>query len=130
MIRTILSAAVLGACLASAPAHAGGSVSLSYQPTNPHDAHMLQTGLRLYALAEGIKSGRIKQKGFGNAAGLAQNGRGNLGIVHQEGRGHEGTVTQNGDGNAYGLFQFGRGTSGHVVQNGNYQSGATFQYGW
>jgi len=130
MIRTILSAAVLGTCLASAPAHAGGSVSLSYQPTNRQDAHMLQTGLRLYALAEGIRSGSIRQKGFGNAAGLAQNGRGNLGIVHQEGRGHEGTVTQNGDGNAYGLFQFGRGTSGHVVQNGNYQSGATFQYGW
>ncbi|MFC6486374.1 curlin [Nitratireductor sp. GCM10026969] len=130
MIRAILSTAVLGACLASAPAYAGGSVSLSFQPVNPPDAHMLQTGLRLYALAEGIKSGRIKQKGFGNVAGLAQNGRGNLGIVHQEGGGHEGTIRQNGDGNAYGLFQFGRGTSGRVVQNGDHQAGATFQYGW
>lgn len=130
MMRTILSGAVLGTCLAAAPAFAGGSMSLSLHPANPQDARMLQTGLRLYALAEGVKSGRIKQKGFGNAAGLAQNGRGNLGIVHQEGRGHDGTLRQNGDRNAYGLFQFGRGTSGHVVQNGDRQAGATFQYGW
>jgi hypothetical protein len=130
MIRTILSAAVLATCLAGAPAHAGGSVSLSFQQINPRGDDMLQTGLRLYGLAKGITSGRIRQKGSGNVAGLAQNGRGNLGIVHQKGRSHEGTIRQNGDGNAYGLFQFGRGTSGHVVQNGDHQAGATIQFGW
>ncbi|WP_274426601.1 curlin [Chelativorans sp. YIM 93263] len=130
MIRTLLSAAVLSAGLIATPAMAGGSVSLSLHPSGGDEARILQTGMRLYALSQNIKDGRIKQKGRNNSAGLQQNGRGNLGIVHQEGRGHEGTVRQNGNGNAYGLFQFGKNTSAHVEQNGHNQSGATFQFGW
>lgn len=130
MIRTLLTAAALGTCLVSAPALAGGSVSIGVHPTNPEEARMLQQGLRVYALSQDIKEGRITQRGHDNSAGLQQNGRGNLGIVHQEGTGHEGTVRQNGNGNAYGLFQFGENTSGHAEQNGDNQSGATFQFGW
>lgn len=129
MIRTLVSAA-LCTCILAAPASAGGSLSLSFHPTSPQDTRLLQTGIRLYALAEGIRDGRITQKGYGNKAGLAQNGRGNVGVVHQEGRGHDGTIQQNGNGNAYSLFQFGKKTSGHIVQNGSNRSGATFQFGW
>ncbi|WP_159591664.1 curlin [Chelativorans xinjiangense] len=129
-IRTIIAAATLAAGLGLAPAFAGGSVSLSYNPSDPDKAQALQTGLRIYGLVEGIKSGSIKQNGFGNIAGLAQNGSGNLGIVHQEGDGHTGTVQQNGNGNAYGLFQFGKNTEAHAVQNGDSQAGATVQVGW
>lgn len=130
-IRAIAAAAVLSAGLAAtAPAFAGGSVSVSYSPTDPQEAEALQTGLRLYALVEGIRNGSITQNGFGNAAGLVQNGSGNLGIVHQEGDGHTGTITQNGNGNACGLFQFGRNTEAHHVQNGDDQACATVQFGW
>ncbi|MCT7374855.1 curlin [Chelativorans salis] len=129
-IRAIAAAATIAAGLATAPAFAGGSVSLSYIPSDPGQAQALQTGLGLYALAKGIKSGSIKQKGFGNAAGLLQNGQGNLGIIHQKGNGHTGTVQQNGNGNTYGLFQFGKNTQAHAVQNGHGQAGAIVQLGW
>ncbi len=128
-IASLAAAAILASILGT-PAHAGGSVSVSYHPTDPQHAQALGAGLRIYGLVKGLQNGSITQNGIGNAAGLAQNGAGNFGVVHQHGNGHEGTVQQNGNGNAYGLFQFGQNTSGHAVQNGNGQSGATFQYGW
>lgn len=136
MIRTAFhalhAALVAGAVAttAAAPAHAGGSLSVSIAPTNADEERAIRTGLAVYAISQGIRDGSIRQNGFGNAAGLIQNGSGNLGIVHQEGDGHTGTISQNGDGNAYGLFQFGRNTEGHVAQNGNGNAGATFQFGW
>lgn len=126
-----LAAAALGTAVLAGPAAAGGSLSVSYNPTNAHDARALATGLRLYALFEGVKNGgRISQDGANNEAGLAQHGSGNLGVVHQKGDGHSGTLRQAGNDNTYGLFQFGRNTDGHVTQTGDGQAGATFQFGW
>jgi hypothetical protein len=126
-----LAAAALGTAILAGPAAAGGSLSVSYNPTNAQDALTLATALRLYALFEGVKNGgKISQNGMNNEAGLAQYGSGNLGIVHQEGDGHSGTLQQVGTSNTYGLFQFGQNTDGHVTQTGNGQAGATFQFGW
>lgn len=126
-----VAAAAIATAMFAAPAAAGGSVSLSYNPTDAHDAKVLSTGLRLYSLFEGVTNGaKISQDGTNNEAGVAQHGGGNLGVVHQEGNGHSGTIEQNGNNNTYGLFQFGENTDGHVAQNGNGQSGATFQFGW
>lgn len=125
-----LVALAIGGFAMTAPAQANGWVSVSVNPTNAKDARALQTGLQVYSIVNGIRNGGIRQHGTGNAAGLAQNGSGNLGVVHQKGHGHNGTLQQNGNGNTHGLFQFGRNTNGHVVQNGNGQTGATFQFGW
>ncbi len=125
-----LVALTLGTAATTAPAAAGGSVSISIAPGNAQQERAMRAGLGLYGLYNGIKSGSIKQRGSGNMAGLLQNGRGNFGVVHQEGRGHNGTLQQNGNGNSYGLFQFGRNTNGHVSQYGNGGTGATFQFGW
>ena len=129
-IRSLIAAATIATGLAAAPAYAGGSVSVSYNPTNPDEAQALQTGLRIYGLVKGIEDGSITQNGFGNAAGLAQNGNDNLGIIHQDGDGHVGTIEQNGNGNACGLFQFGKNTEAHAQQNGDGQACATVQFGW
>lgn len=126
-IATALVATSLGA---AAPAFAGGSISISYNPTNPQHSQALNTGLRIYGLVNAIQNGGITQNGSSNLAGLAQYGSGNFGVVHQQGNNHQGTVTQHGNGNAYGLFQFGQGTNANVSQYGNGQSGATFQFGW
>ena len=137
MIRTTLAtlsaglvAATLGSGALTQPAQAGGQIAVSIAPASADADRAMRTGLALYALFNNVKSGGIKQTGTGNAAGLAQNGSGNLGIVHQEGSGHNGTLTQNGNGNAYGLFQFGQNTGGHVAQNGTGNTGATFLFGW
>lgn len=129
-IRSLIAAATIATGLAAAPAFAGGSVSVSYNPTNPDEAQALQTGLRVYGLVKGIEDGSITQNGFGNAAGLSQNGDDNLGIIHQDGDGHTGTIEQNGNGNACGLFQFGQNTEAHAQQNGDGQACATVQFGW
>ena len=126
---TAALALAMGAAMPLAPAHAGGQISISVAPGSPDAEKAMRLGLGFYAIANGIKNGSIKQNGFGNSAGLAQNGSGNLGLVHQEGDGHNGTLTQNGNGNMHGLFQFGKGTNGHVTQHGG-QTGATFQFGW
>ena len=132
-VKTVMAGfvvATLGTASMTVPAAAGGSISISVLPSNAKDEQAMRLGLGIYALVQGVKNGSIKQHGIGNSAGLAQNGKGNLGIVHQEGRGHNGSVSQNGNGNAYGLFQFGRNTNGHATQNGNGRTGATFQFGW
>lgn len=129
--KAALVAAALGTATLAAPAHAGGSVSFTVAPTSADEAQAMRAGLAIYSIVNGFKGGSgIKQAGFGNAAGLAQNGGGNLGIVHQQGSGHNGTLAQNGNGNAHGLFQFGKNTNGHVAQNGNGQTGATFVFGF
>lgn len=126
---TLTTAALIGAASLASPAFAG-QISINLSPADAEQAQAMRVGLGIYALANGFKNGGIKQHGFGNAAGLAQNGTGNLGVVHQEGDGHSGTLAQNGNGNTYGLFQFGKNTNGHVQQAGNGGTGATFQFGW
>jgi len=129
-IKSAIVAITVALSAIAAPAYAGGYISFDVQPRNAEEAAAMRAGLGIYAIANGIKNGSIKQKGFGNVAGLLQNGSGNLGIVHQQGNGHNGTLVQNGNGNSYGLFQFGKNSDGHVVQNGNGGTGATFQWGW
>lgn len=130
-LKTIVLSAVAAALL-SAPATAGGSISLTYAPTDAKDAQVLSTGLALYSIFNGMKAngGHITQDGFNNLAGIAQNGGGNLGVLEQHGNGHVGTIEQNGNNNSCGLFQFGEATEGHCVQNGNDQSSATVQIGF
>jgi len=133
LIKTVaalsLSAMTLVA-LPAVPAYAG-SLSISLAPTDAESETLMRTGLALFGLVQGAQNGgHIGQYGHNNAAGLQQNGAGNLGLVHQEGNGHNGTVSQNGNNNAYGLFQFGENTNGHAVQHGNGGTGATFQFGW
>jgi hypothetical protein len=126
-----LVALTIGSACLTAPAAAGGSVSIHYAPANSQNANALQTGLQLYSLYNGVKNGAsVKQRGRNNAAGIGQNGYGNVGIIHQKGSGHTGTLQQDGNHNAYGLFQFGKNTGAHVVQNGNRQAGTTVQFGW
>lgn len=130
-LMAALTAATLGSAALTAPAAAGGSVSVSIAPTSAQSDRAIRDGLRLYSFYNSVKGGAsIRQIGRDNSAGVAQNGRRNLGIVHQEGSGHKGTLRQNGNRNAHGLFQFGRNTNGHVAQNGNGRTGATFQFGW
>ncbi len=130
MTRKTLTAAIAAAMISvSAPAMAG-QISFNLTPADADQEKAMRMGLGMYALINGITNGGITQHGSGNAAGLAQNGSGNLGVVHQEGDGHNGTLEQNGNGNACGLFQFGKNTDGHVQQNGNGGTCASFQFGW
>src|SRR5690606_27652001 len=131
--RTLIAtslAALIGTAAFIGPAAAGGSISVSLAPGNAKEEQVMKTGLAIYGIVNAVKSGSIKQNGNGNAAGLAQLGSGNFGVVHQEGDGHNGTLVQNGNGNAYGIFQFGKNTNANVVQNGNGGTGATFAFGW
>ncbi|WP_349371267.1 curlin [Salinarimonas sp.] len=130
-IRAATAAVLLAAGLATGPAAAGGTVTFSANAQGADAERALRAGLALYGLATDMRTnGRITQQGRDNAAGLLQNGRGNLGLVHQEGRDHVGTLEQDGDRNSYGLFQFGRGTRAHVRQRGDGGSGVTFQWGF
>ena len=136
MIRTTLIALLASAALASgsaaltAPAHAGGSISIGITPTDPEHAQAMAAGMQIYSLINGAKNGTIQQNGFGNMAGIGQNGSGNTGIIVQEGDGHNGTIEQNGNNNTCGLFQFGENTDGQCLQNGDGQTSATVQFGW
>lgn len=129
-IRTMLAATAISAVLAL-PAAAGGSISLSVNPQTQQQTRLVQSGLAIYALTQGIKgSASVRQKGKNNNGAVVQSGGGNLGVVHQEGRGHSGTLEQAGNGNAYGVFQFGKRTDAAVTQRGNGNAGAVFQWGW
>jgi hypothetical protein len=128
MFKTLIAALLagsIGQAALSAPAYAGGWVSVTYR-----DAGALATGLRFYSLYRSLHGASIRQSGHGNAAGIDQNGRGDLGIIQQHGNSHSASLQQNGNDNAYGIFQFGRDTSDNVAQNGDGGSGATFSYGW
>jgi major curlin subunit len=130
MSRIALLAAAVGLPSLSAPAMAGGSVSLYFSPRMARDAQALDLGLRAYSLYEGFRSGaNIRQLGSNNRAGIGQNGSGNLGIVRQEGAGHSATLQQNGNDNTYGIFQFGRNTVANITQSGD-ESGLALQFGW
>lgn len=124
--------ATLATASITAPATAGGSFSFSIIAADgTEEADALRVGMAFYQIANALQGGaNVTQNGNNNAAGLAQNGWGNQGIVHQEGDGHTGTIAQNGNDNAYGLFQFGKNTNSHVVQNANGSTGTTFQFGW
>ncbi|GGK25922.1 curlin [Salinarimonas ramus] len=126
----LAAAGLLAGALATAPAQAGGTVSVTANPSG--DAgRLLAAGLAIYGIAKDIDAnGRITQRGRDNAAGLLQDGRGHLGIVHQDGSGHVGTLEQSGAANSYGLFQFGRGARAAVRQHGVGRSGVTVQYGF
>jgi len=129
--KAALVAIFIGTAGLTAPAMAGGQISIGITPTDPDQANAMRVGLGIYSLVQGMKQGGgISQNGNGNAAGLVQNGFGNTGVVHQEGNGHTGTVEQNGHNNACGLFQFGENTDGKCVQNGNGQTGITAQFGF
>jgi hypothetical protein len=130
-----LSATFIAAALATGaltlPANAGGSVSITYTPQSQKDAQKLQAGLLLYQIYNAVQNGAsIKQIGKNNAAGIAQYGYGNTGIIHQDGKGHSATLNQYGNGNSWGIFQFGKNTNADVYQYGNGGTGATFQFGW
>ena len=125
-----LVAATIGSAALTLPAAAGGSISLTYVPTTAEDAQALQTGLALYALFNGIQNGSITQLGMNNAAGLAQLGSGNLGIIHQEGNNHNATLTQTGNNNSCGIFQFGQNTNTNITQSGNNGACASLAFGW
>jgi len=131
-LKTLIAsifAATIGAAALVTPADAG-QISINLDPKNAKQENALKAGLTIYAIVNAVKDGSITQNGNNNAAGLAQIGQGNLGIVHQEGDNHTGTLTQNGDNNMCGLFQFGQGTNADVVQNGNGGACATVTFGW
>ena len=129
-LRAALIAATASAVLAG-PAAAGGSISLSLNPRDAQQTRLVQSGLAIYALTQGIKgNASVRQKGKRNNGAIRQSGGGNLGIVHQDGKGHSGSLDQAGNGNAFGLFQFGRKTDAAVNQRGNGNAGAVFQWGW
>lgn len=106
-----------------------GQVSINLAPANASQQHMMQAGLGIYALVNGIQNGSISQNGLNNVAGLMQGGGNNLGVVHQDGNGHNGSLNQQNGNNSYGLFQFGNGTNAHVNQYGG-QTGLGFVFGW
>ncbi len=127
-----LAAAVIGVAGLSAPAMAGGQVSVSFTPSDPDQQQALGMGLQMFSLFQGLSAtgANAYQNGNGNAAGFNQNGSGNHGLVFQEGNGHEGTISQNGNGNNCGLFQFGENTDAECVQNGDGQSSVTTVFGF
>ncbi len=129
-VITAVLLASLGQIALTAPVYAGGSISMDIAPADSEDGGLLSSGLRLYSLYRGFKDGSIEQMGRNNAAGLGQNGYGNVGIIRQQGNEHRATLQQNGDDNAYGIFQFGRRSDVNVRQNGNHRSGMTLSYGW
>lgn len=130
LMASLVAAAIASTALVS-PADAGGAVSIHLDPKDAKQEQALKAGLTIFAIAKSVQNGgSITQNGNNNAAGLAQTGQGNLGIIHQDGDNHTGTLTQNGDHNACGLFQFGQGTNADVVQNGNGEACATVTFGW
>ncbi|MTJ05049.1 MAG: curlin [Sediminimonas qiaohouensis] len=115
----------------TAPAQAGGNLSVELTPRNAEEERAMRVGLGIYAVVQNAKqAANVNQRGNGNAAAIGQRGNGNYGAVHQEGDGHDASLRQSGNGNAYGIFQFGDGASGHVNQRGNGGTGMLIQYGW
>ncbi len=129
-IKTIALVTIVSA-FSSLPAIAGGSFSLSFQPTNAQDANALRTAFQLYSLVKQIdQAGSIHQNGYGNRAGMRQRGLGNRGIIFQDGNGHSASLDQDGYNNSYGIFQLGKNTRANVRQRGYGQTGATIIFGW
>lgn len=131
-VAAALAAAVIGVASLTAPAMAGGQVSVSFTPSDPDQQQALGMGLQMFSLFQGLSANGANayQNGNGNAAGFSQNGSGNHGLIFQEGNGHEGTISQHGNDNNCGLFQFGENTDGECVQNGDGQSSITTVFGF
>lgn len=130
-LATLIGAAPV--LTATAPAHAGGSVTIAITPKGK-GAEKLEKGLsmwsRLRARREAWRNrANVDQKGSNNAAQVSQSGNGNDVLVFQRGKGHSASVSQSGDNNALGVFQFGKNTSSSTTQTGG-QSGLIFQGGW
>ena len=129
MFKGILkSGLVAAAFLAAVPAEAGGSFGVTITARNGEERRAISQFLRFYAA--GSAAAQVIQKGEGNAAAVAQTGRGNRAVVAQQGDGHSATVTQTGRGNRLGVFQFGEGTSVDVAQSGRRGAALVFTGGW
>ena len=127
MLRQIILVATW-ATVTSLPAAAENVISLSLTPRTAQEAQVLRLGLALYAIDQGLRSGAtIEQIGRDNAAGIAQGGAGNFGLIRQRGRDHTATLDQPGMTGAFAIFQSGKGTVAHV-RDGN--MGVLLQYGW
>ncbi len=127
--RMIGLIALLIASTAS-PAFAGGRVSITIVPRG-ESAEAIRNGLWFYSMArQSPNRTRVDQRGIGNAAGIAQHGRGNWAEIFQSGHNHSATITQNGNNNTFGVFQFGRNAHSDVVQNGDGKVGLVFQGSW
>src|SRR6476660_520343 len=67
---------------ASVPAAANGQFSVHVAPTNGNEDRAMRTGLALYQMYRDVRGGAsIIQRGRDNSAGVAQDGRDNLGVV-------------------------------------------------
>lgn len=131
MKRHLIALTVAATTALSAPAMAGGTISLSINAKNADEARAIRHGLIFYNVMNDIKSnGHITQKGVNNLAALGQSGHGNIGVIHQDGNGHNASLSQNGNHNSCGIFQFGNGANGHVQQNGNGQGCLVLQAGF
>lgn len=132
MTRTLIKfvASALTVAALSAPALAGGQVSLTVTPTDPEAAQAMRTGIGLVSIFQGLsQDGGISQNGMNNMAGLFQNGSNNQGLLIQDGNNQNGQIIQNGDNNSCALIQLGEGTDGQCVQNGD-ETSATVQFGF
>lgn len=129
-VAAFATATLIG--LSSGPAMAGGQIAFGFAPSDPDQAQALGLGLKVFSLVQGLSTSGATgfQNGDGNAAGFAQSGWGNHGLIWQEGDGHNGTVSQDGNNNSCGLFQFGQATDAHCVQTGNDHSGITTVFGF
>ena len=126
MLRHFILAAAVG--ITALPAPAETVISLSLTPRTTQEAQVLRLGLALYAIDRGLRSGAtIEQIGRDNAAGLAQGGAGNFGLIRQRGRDHTATLEQPGTTGADAIFQSGKGATAHVRDDG---TGILLQYGW
>ncbi|MCB1329254.1 MAG: hypothetical protein KDK28_07330 [Maritimibacter sp.] len=114
--------------VAAAPAAAGGSFGVTITAQNGQERRAISRFLRIYAASSA--AAEVIQKGEGNAAAIAQTGRGNRAVVSQQGDGHSATVTQSGRGNRLGVFQFGQGTAVDVDQSGRRGATLVFTGGW
>lgn len=124
----VKSGLVAVALLAAVPAEAGGSFGVTITAQNGQERRAISRFLRIYAASSA--AAEVIQKGEGNAAAIAQTGRGNRAVVSQQGDGHSATVHQSGRGNRLGVFQFGEGTVADVAQSGRRGATLVFTGGW
>ena len=127
LVTSALAAAAAG--LFASGAEAGG---FTYRVTPDRDSgRVIGAGLEIYSLYKQQRNAaKVRQRGDGNGAAIAQSGSSNSAFVYQRGRGHSATLEQNGNRNALGVFQFGRGARTSVSQNGDGRADFIFQGGW
>ncbi len=129
MTRRFLTAALVAvALLGAVPVEAGGSFEVTITAEGKQERRAISRFLRFYAA--GTAAAQIKQNGTGNAAAIAQSGRGNRTVVSQQGDDHSAAVSQRGRGNRLGVFQFGEGTDLAVTQTGRKGATLIFLGGW